>query len=314
MNDEDDIPAIGDFRDGKVLVCMGDDQPDQWAGWLEELVDEFNLLRDAATAHGLLCRIDSQSLELGDWSGFCEELGVDLNRKFWEGSLVSGQFVMGWVEKKKISTARRRGRSLLKKLHRNLVRQFKAERIEDLKGLKDLDALISRTKNDRQALLEEVGSLTSSLAAAKAESSQLQGALTAVKADVARVNGLNRFLLGVIRGGNAIFVHGPLLRWSDGTILALTKRGRVALPNHSPHWLVIQELRSLGHPVVEVSEMTILGGWLSGPIYLQASGELSGWDDAWNDHRKMNQKFEIADPSKAQLLVLVKEYLGRAGA
>lgn len=313
MSDEDDIPSIGDCRDGKVLVCMGDDQPDQWAGWLEELVDEFNLLRDAATAHGLLCRIDSQSLELGDWSGFCEEVGVDLKREFWEGSLVSGHFVMGWVEKKKIGTARRRGGSLLKKLHRNLVLQLKAEKIEELKGLKDLDELISRTDNDRQALLEEVGSLTRSLAAAKAESSQFQGALTTVKADVVRVDGLNRFLLGTIRGGDGIFVHGPLLRWSDGTILALTKRGRVALPNHSPHWLVLQELRSLGHPVVEVSEVTILGGWLSGPVYLQGSGELSGWDDAWNDHRKMDRKFEIADLSKAQLLVLVKDYLGRAG-
>jgi hypothetical protein len=79
------------------------------------------------------------------------------------------------------------------------------------------------------------------------------------------------------------------------------------------HWLVLQELRSLGHPVVEVSEVTILGGWLSGPVYLQGSGELSGWDDAWNDHREMNRKFEVADLSKAQLLVLVKEYLGRAG-
>jgi hypothetical protein len=96
--------------------------------------------------------------------------------------------------------------------------------------------------------------------------------------------------------------------------LALTKRGRVALPTHSPHWLVLQELRSLGHPVVEVSEVTILGGWLSGPVYLHGTGELSGWDDAWNDNRKMNRKFEIADSSKAQMLVLVKQYLGRAGA
>lgn len=313
MSDEDDIPSIGDCRYGKVLVCMGDDQPDQWAGWLEELVDDFNLLRDAATAHGLLCRIDSQSLELGGWSDFCEEVGVDLNQEFWEGSLVSGQFVMGWVEKQKIGTARRRGGSLLKKLHRNLVLQLKAEKIEELKGLKDLDELISRTENDREALLEEVESLKSSLASAQAETSQLQGVLTAVKADVVRVNGLNGFLLCIIRGGDGIFVHGPLLRWSDGTILALTKRGRVALPTHSPHWSVLQELRSLGHPVVEVSEVTILGGWLSGPIYLQGSGELSGWDDAWNDHRKMNRKFEIADPSKAQLLALVMEYLGRAG-
>jgi hypothetical protein len=314
MSDEADIPSIGDCCDGKVLVCMGDDHPDQWVGWLEELVDEFNVLRDAATAHGLLCRIDSQSLELGDWSGFCEEVGVDLKREFWEGALVSGHFVMGWVEKKKIGITRRRGGSLLKKLHRNLVVQLKAERIEELKGLKDLDELISRTENDREALLEEVGSLKSSLASSQAEASQLQGALTAVKADVDRVDGLNRFLLGVIRGGDGIFVHGPLLRWSDGTILALTKRGRVALPNHSPHWLVLQELRSLGHPVVEVSEVTILGGWLSGPVYLQGTGELSGWDDAWNDNRKMNRRFEIADSSKAQMLVLVKQYLGRAGA
>ncbi len=161
MSDEDDIPSIGDCCDGKVLVCIGDDEPDQWDDWLEELVDEFNSLRDAATAQGLLCRVGPKCLELGGWSDFCEEVGVDLNQEFWEGSLVSGQFVMGWVEKKKIGTARRRGGSLLKKLQSSLVLQLKAKRIEELKSFKDLEELISRTENDREALLEEVESLKS---------------------------------------------------------------------------------------------------------------------------------------------------------
>ena len=309
MSDDSEIPSIGDCRDGDVLVCMGDDRPDQWAGWLEELVDEFNSLREIATAHDLACRPAPASNDLRDWSDFCTELGVNLSRQFWEGSMVSGHFVMGWVKKSEVSATRKRGHSLVKKLRRNLVAELKARRIQELKGLQDLDEVISMSQYDRDALVEEVNNLKASLATAKAETAHLQGSLNAVKEDAGRVAGLSRFVLGVIRGGHDVLIHGPLLRWSDGTILALTKRGSVPLPNHSPHWSVLQEMRSLGHPVVEVSEVTVLGGWLSGPVYLQGSGDLSGWDDAWTDRRQLKRKFEAADPSKAQMLDLVGKYL-----
>jgi len=314
MSDDSEMPSIGDCRDGDVLVCMGDDRPDQWAGWLEELVDEFNSLREVATAHDLACWPAPGCNDLGDWSDFCTELGVNLSRQFWEGSMVSGQFVMGWVKKSAVGAARKRGHSLVKKLRRNLVAELKARGIQELKGLQVLDEVISRTQYDRDALLEEVSNLQASLAKAKAEASHLQGSLNAVKEDAGRVAGLSRFVLGVVRGGQDVLIHGPLLRWSDGTILGLTKRGSVVLPNHSPHWPVLQELRGIGHPVVEVSEVTILGGWLSGPVYLQGSGDLSGWDDAWTDRRQLKRKFEVADPSKAQMLELVRNYLGGVGS
>lgn len=314
MSDDSEIPSIGDCRDGDVLVCMGDDRPDQWAGWLEELVDEFNSLREVATAHDLACRPAPACNDLGDWSDFCTELGVNLSRQFWEGSMVSGHFVMGWVKKSEVSATRKRGHSLVKKFRRNLVAELKARRIQELKGLQDLDEVISMSQYDRDALVEEINNLKASLATAKAETAHLQGSLNAVKEDAGRVAGLSRFVLGVIRGGHDVLIHGPLLRWSDGTILALTKRGSVALPNHSPHWSVLQEMRSLGHPVVEVSEVTVLGGWLSGPVYLQGSGNLSGWDDAWTDRRQLKRKFEVADPAKAQMLELVGKYLSGGGS
>jgi hypothetical protein len=80
MSDDADIPSIGDCRDGEVIVCMGDDRPDQWAGWLEELVDEFNSLRESATAHDLSLCVEPRGHEVGDWSEFCAELGVNLTR------------------------------------------------------------------------------------------------------------------------------------------------------------------------------------------------------------------------------------------
>jgi hypothetical protein len=312
MSDDVDIPSIGTSREGAVLVCMGDDQPDQWAGWLEELVDEFNCLRDSATAHGLSLRVRSQGQDFGDWSDFCDAVGVNLKRQFWEGSLVSGQFVMGWVKETRVSSAKKRGESVVQKLRANLVADLKARRIEELKGIEDLDELISKVQNDRDALLEEVNNLKGSLASTEAQVAHLQAALKVAKEDAYRVARLGQFVLGVIRGGKGVLVDGPLLRWSDGTILALTKRGKVSLPDDSPHWLALQELRELGHPVVEVCEVTILGGWLSGPVYLHGSEGLSGWDDAWKDNRQLKRKFAVSasDHSKAQMLDTVVEYLG----
>ena len=314
MSDDADIPSIGDCRDGEILVCMGDYVPDQWAGWLEKLVHDFNYLREVATGQDLLCRVEPQGDDLGDWSDFCAVVGVSLTRQFWEGSMVSGYLVMGWVKKSEVSSARKRGHSLVKKLRRNLVAELKARRIQELKGIRDLEEVISRTQYDRDALLEEVGNLKVSLAKAKTEVSHLQSSLDAAKEDAIRLDGLSRFVLGVVQGGQDVLVHGPLLRWSDGTILALTKRGSVSLPTHSPHWSVLQELRSLGYPVVEVSEVTILGRWLSGPVYLKGSVDLAGWDDVWNDRSQLKRKFDVADPSKAEILDLVGKYLGGVGS
>jgi hypothetical protein len=64
---------------------------------------------------------------------------------------------------------------LVKKRRRNLVAELKARGIQELKGLQDLDEVISRTQYDHDALLEEVSNLQASLATAKAEASHLQG-------------------------------------------------------------------------------------------------------------------------------------------
>jgi len=64
---------------------------------------------------------------------------------------------------------------LAKRLRRNLVAELKALGIQKLKGLQDLDEVISRTLYDRDALLEEVSNLQASLATAKAMAFHLQG-------------------------------------------------------------------------------------------------------------------------------------------
>ena len=44
MNEEDDLPELGDRVDDRILVCHGDDWPENFIGWLDPLVNEFTEL------------------------------------------------------------------------------------------------------------------------------------------------------------------------------------------------------------------------------------------------------------------------------
>ena len=311
MSDELNIPYIGECRDGCVLVCMGDDKPDQWDGWLQKLVQYFNYLSEVAVANGLSCRVKPRGRPLKGWADFCDLLGVCISHDFWEGSMISGHFVTGWIGKKELRFARRSGRALIKQIERNLLDQLRALRIKELKEINDLDTLVLRTQNDREALLVKITSLERSVDLAKAETSRLRAAALALEAARARTESTLRFVTSVVRGASEITRNGPLLRWSDGTIYAITKRGSVGLPEKSPYWSAIQELRSMGYTVIEVTEMTVTGGPSTRPIEAHGAEDETGWDNVWNSPQKTPRKFEVADPSYVQGIETVSLHLNR---
>ena len=71
----ENCPSIGDRRAGWILVCMGDDRPDELIDWLDALVNDFEELKTIADEHVVKVNAGSQGGVMNDWSDFCRALG-----------------------------------------------------------------------------------------------------------------------------------------------------------------------------------------------------------------------------------------------
>jgi hypothetical protein len=72
-----------------VLVCHGDDRPDQFADWLKTLVADFESLFSIACEFGIDLDPQDGSAPIVDVMDFCQRLGIEFRSNMWEGSLIS---------------------------------------------------------------------------------------------------------------------------------------------------------------------------------------------------------------------------------
>jgi hypothetical protein len=117
------IPEVGDKRGNLTLVARGDDFPDEWDGWLEELVESYsNLVQDAMRRN-----LDPEAFGLVEGHEglmlFAEQLGVEFDAEFWEGECMSGQYQLGWMKTSNIPKARVEGLKILSELGSSLAQR-----------------------------------------------------------------------------------------------------------------------------------------------------------------------------------------------
>jgi hypothetical protein len=294
----EDYPDIGDRRNGFILVCMGDDRPDQWIDWLEELVCKYEELEALAEARELPLDAGPDYGNLLGWRDFCETLGVSMDSKFWEGCMTSGQFQMGWIQSGTIRSAKKAGKEILNKIHKNLLEGIRRAAISELEKIKDLDRLVERTLDDRVSLLTAIKELNASLVTARKTTSRLEATLAEAKAGdtSALTSDCLRMACAVLNEDRNILLAGPLVLWDDGVVYAFTSRGGEPLPADSSPSILLTELKRSGHPTVEVSEMTVIGGFLSGRCYRKGSAHISGWVNVWREVEQNRERaFLVAD-------------------
>jgi|LauGreDrversion4_2_1035121.scaffolds.fasta_scaffold1103751_1 hypothetical protein len=94
-SEEDDIHPLGFRKGDEIVVCMGDDQPDSFVGWLEKLVERYCELYAEAEEQGH--DPSSQGIPCGVGE-FVSAIGIDLRDKPWTGSLISGTWYHGWMK------------------------------------------------------------------------------------------------------------------------------------------------------------------------------------------------------------------------
>lgn len=117
------IPEVGDKRGNLTLVARGDNFPDEWDGWLEELVESYsNLVQDAMRRN-----LDPEAFGLVEGHEglmlFAEQLGVEFDAEFWEGECMSGQYQLGWMKTSNIPKARVEGLKILSELGSSLAQR-----------------------------------------------------------------------------------------------------------------------------------------------------------------------------------------------
>lgn len=111
---------IDDHKDDFTLVAKGDDWPDEWSCWLENLVEKFANLVDKAYDSGAnITEIYLLDGRCGK-KYFAEEIGVVFDQIFWEGECISGLYQYGWIKTSDIPSAEKRGLEFLSELEEKL--------------------------------------------------------------------------------------------------------------------------------------------------------------------------------------------------
>ena len=117
------IPEVGDKRGKLTLVAKGDYFPDEWDGWLDELVESYSSL----VTEALRKEVDPEALGLVEGpeglKAFAEQLGVEFEQEFWEGECISGQYQLGWIKTSDIPKARVQGLKIISELGSSLAQR-----------------------------------------------------------------------------------------------------------------------------------------------------------------------------------------------
>ena len=292
-------PGIGTRSGEYICVCHGDDKPDEWVGWLDGQICDLGEIESLGETFGIPIDDENEPWGLYGWQEFCSQIGVTFDSTFWEGSMISGIFHVGWIKSGTERVAEKKGAKILEKLRANMEKQLRQEVLEELALIEDLDEFIERTKDDRPDLRRRISELEARL---KSTASELESSDDArqesARWDTSRLDeACVRLACAVIRKEYGPVVAGPLVLW-EGVIYGLISRGGVSLPPGSSPMLVIRAIEASGAPVVRVKEMTVIGGFTSGPNYRKGSEHVSEWENVWIEEETRDRRFLAESPEQ----------------
>lgn len=291
-----DFPHIGQRRHGMVLVCQGDDQPDQYATWLQPLAEEFLRLSEVASKYGIKMKAGDGTPPVESVLNFCERIGVEFHSNMWEGSFVSGVYHLGWIKAGTVRSAKTDGRKLIKALVAQTEVQIRAAVIRELQSIKDFDEFLECTTNDRHDLHQKIASSSSSLQATQSSLEALNDqAQKRVHDNTMEIDRACVLLASALLAGERCrLVAGPLVLWNDGVLYAICSWGGTPIPKDSSPAILLSSVEKSGRQVVRVTEKTVIGGWLNGAIYRRGPADINGWANVWA-HREIRPRSFLVD-------------------
>jgi hypothetical protein len=309
-NSDDDYPEIGKRRRGMVLVCQGDDQPDQFADWLQPLVVDFERLSSLASEFDIELSAQDTKAPIVSVIEFCERIGVEFSSKMWEGSLISGVYHLGWIKVGTVRSASAQGRKLIRAIEMRVDLAIREAVIRDIQRIKDLDEFIDRTADDRAGMREKIVNLSATLNATKfelaAQSEKISKEAECSTQEVDRA--CVRFASALMSGKACRLVAGPLVLWDDGVVYAICSWGGNPIPDGSSPAILLEAVQLSGRRLVRVQDATVIGGWLN-PIYRRGPTSINGWLRVWSLREKIARTFIVDPPEYAEQVQKIHEAL-----
>jgi hypothetical protein len=307
---DDDYPEIGKRRRGMVLVCHGDDRPDQFADWLQPLVVEFERLSSLASEFGIGLTSEDGASPIVSVIDFCERLGIEFSSTMWEGSLISGVYYLGWIKVGTVRSASALGRKLIRTIERRADPAIRQAVIRDIQRIKDLDEFIDRTADDRAGMREKIASLSAKVQATKfaldAANDKISKAAESGTQEIDRA--CVRFASALLSGEACRVVAGPLVLWDDGVVYAICSWGGNPIPEGSSPAVLLEAVQRSGRRVVRVRDATVIGGWLN-PTYRRGPASINGWARVWSHREKRVRTFNVDPPECAEQVHKIHETL-----
>ncbi len=302
-----DIPSIDKRRGDKVIVCHGDDEPREFATWLQRLVDRFKRLDEIAADHDITLRTVGDPAPIGSVLDFCERLGIDMRSDHWEGSMISGIYHVGWI---KVGTARamaKHGRQLLNEIEQQLDPQIRTKVLAELARINSLDDFIDRTTDVREELEQTAYSLRKAREALEKADSDRRLSIQRNTSAIDRA--CVRLAAALLTGQCDQVVAGPLVLWEDGVVYAITQWGNTPIPPQSSPAVLLQAIKATARTVVEVHERTPIGvGW-RGAVYRHGPSDINGWAGVWHQREQRPRGFTITPPEYADRVRAIHEEL-----
>jgi hypothetical protein len=308
--DEDDYPEIGQRRHGKVLVCHGDDTPDQFANWLDPLVKKFTRLLLIAEEHGVVIDPPDGSMPIGSVIDFCQMLGIEFESAMWTGFLTSGIYQLGWMRPGTARSASTAGRKFLCEIEESTLAAVKAAVMLELAGIQRIDEFLDRTSDDKDRLREQIAHLTSALETKTVEAAGLTEKVKDFSSSDSRQidKSCVRMVAALLGGDCCKLVAGPLVLWDDGQIYVISSWGGQAIPQGSSPAVLLEALQKSGRTVVQVQDSTVIGGWMSGPRYRRGPAHISGWLNVWSSRESKPRSFSVVPVEFSERVQEIHEF------
>ena len=312
-----DSLEIGRQAKGRILVCHGDDGITECIGWLDPFISRLrDLLRYTdEVGFDLMSRNPLHWGAIRSEVDFCSAIGIEFDSRFWEGSFISGTYHLGWIRKGGSREAKKHARLLLKELEKDAEEKIRIQLVDRVSKLKCVDSLADefteRANDNRDELIRRNFKLQMQIKDAQDIISSLRTKVEqADYADTRRIDhDCLRLVLAMATNRGGRHLAGPLVLWDDGMVYAIVSIGNVQIPDGTAPSLVLAALEDANVPVVKISDNTIIGGWLSGPVYHKGSQNINQWSRVWldgGDGRK--RAFSVHPKEFAGTVELIHEY------
>lgn len=116
-----DNPDVGDERDGRILVAMGDDVIEYALPWMQDLLDRMQSILYTVEEYDLnLPGLDEDERSNHAHVILSERIGIDVESQEWTGMMISGSYQYCWVAVDDLEKVKGYGEALLAELEAQL--------------------------------------------------------------------------------------------------------------------------------------------------------------------------------------------------